>query len=496
MENAAVQSLTSGSCDRPANFANEKARSNLAKQQPGSFNAMLGFLYAVCMIEGADVQLLPASFRAMEVNLGLTPSSLALLALGQALAQWICTPFWGSLADHGYSRKKLLGFGALAWGVLTMCLAFVSAYPVMFFLRVLNGAALGTLSPISQSLLVDSTHPSERGRYFGGVQFAGNTGSVICAVGTTAVSMQLLFGSIQGWRLAFAVVANASIMLAFCIFFFMPEPPRCETYTTLPTFSSEMDKLKRYLRIPTFRVIVLQGLFGCIPWSALSFMIFYFQYLGITDTGAATIFALSMVGGGLGGLLGGVVGDRMAQWSPMHGRAFTAQVSVATGIPLIFIVLACIPRDASYFYTYCIAIFIFGIMASWCGTGVNRPILAEIVDERDRASVFAWLITIDGTFAAVFGAPLVGVLAESLFGYHPSTELISEMNVAQRQINAAALGHALLWCCILPWVLCFICFSWLHVTYGQDMAERNRSDNKGTPSATSALMPGGSAACK
>ena len=37
-----------------------------------------------------------------------------------------------------------------------------------------------------------------------------------------------------------------------------------------------------YWRIDTFKIIVLEGLFASIPWSALSFTTMYFQYMGIS----------------------------------------------------------------------------------------------------------------------------------------------------------------------------------------------------------------------
>jgi MFS family permease len=451
---------------------------------PGSgVGATLMFLYAICMIEGADMQLLPASFRALEVSLGLTPSSLAFLALVQALAQWTCTPVWGALADHGWSRKQLLLCGVFAWGVLTMLLAFCSNFYSMIFLRTLNGMALGCLSPISQSLIVDMVNPSERGRYFGFVQFASNVGCVMCAVGTSTISNQLIL-NFRGWRIAFAIVAAASLVLGSVMFLAMSEPARRES-GEIPSVYSELLKLRRYLQIPTFRVIVLQGLFGCIPWSALSFMIFYFQYIGISDFGASILFGTSMVGGALGGILGGVVGDRLAKWNWKHGRPLTAQISVFCGIPLIVAILHYMPRDPSYYRVYQVLILAFGTLASWCATGVNRPILSEIVEDRDRASVFAWVITIDGSFAALLGAPMVGLLAENVFGYQPTTDHISEMPHAQREINADALSRAMLWCCIGPWVLCFICFSFLHFTYAQDVSK----DDNEKPSEAAALLP-------
>jgi len=335
--------------------------------------------------------------------------------------------------------------------------------------------ALGSLGPISQSLIVDFTPSGERGKHFGAVQMAANLGNIVCAVSTSTISMHMIYGTIQGWRFAFAFVANASILLAFGIFLYMPEPPR-RTNPSYPSFSGEMRKLQRYLKIPTFRVLVAQGMFGSIPWSAMAFMIFYFQYVGISDLGASMLFSLSMLGGAVGGMLGGYVGDALAKWSPLHGRALCAQISVAAGIPLVAVVLCGVPHDGVILPSYCAVVFVFGVMSSWCPAGVNRPLLAEIVDERDRASIFAWLVTIDGAFAALLGAPMVGHLAEKVFGYSPSSDLIAAMPPDQRQQNATALCHALMWCCSVPWLICLICYGFLHVTYGQDAGVKDRSD--------------------
>jgi len=447
---------------------------------------MMGFLYAVCAIEGADSQLFPASFRAMEVSLGLTPSRLAFLSMGQSFALFAFTPVWGSLADSGYSRKRLLAGGAFSWGALTLLLSLVSSYPAMVGLRILNGMALGSLGPISQSLIVDYSAATERGYYFGCVQFATNIGHIVCAVTTTTISMRLILGY-EGWRAAFAFVANLSILLSFAIFLFMPEPPRRQN-ATVPSIAGELSKVMRYLRIPTFCILVAQGMFGSIPWSAMHFMTFYFQYIGVSDFRASFLSSLSMLGAAFGGIVGGVVGDRLALWSPTRGRAITAQISVASGIPLVAAILSGNPGSPGAFYPYCVLMFVFGLMAAWCSAGVNRPILAEIVDECDRASVFGWLCTIDGTFSALLGAPMVGILAEQFFGYHPTQQLISAMPEAQRMQNAAALAHALFWVCSVPWLICLTCYGFLHITYVQDIHKNPEGEPTPALTATSRLV--------
>mmetsp|Transcript_35516 Transcript_35516/g.58443 ORF Transcript_35516/g.58443 Transcript_35516/m.58443 type:complete len:303 (+) Transcript_35516:84-992(+) len=239
-------------------------------------DATFALLYSVCVIEGADIQLLPASFKALERDLGLSPSDLAILAMSQAIAQFASGLFWGALADGGWSRKWMLTGGATSWGCLTLLLALVSDFPTMVGLRMLNGAALGVLQPVAQSLTVDMTQPCERGFFFGWMQLNMQAGVLIAAIGAASVSNLQILG-FAGWRVAFAAVSVASLILAAVLAAFMKEPKRSFASDHSISFAREIRKCHRYLRIPTFRVIVLQGLFGSIPWSALAFAILFFQ---------------------------------------------------------------------------------------------------------------------------------------------------------------------------------------------------------------------------
>merc|ERR1719247_3094211 len=117
---------------------------------------------------------------------------------------------------------------------------------------------------------------------------------MVCGIGTSTISNQLVFGSIQGWRFAFAAVGVASLVLALAMLVGMAEPQRRGSFIQ-PTLFSEFSKLQRYWRIPTFRVLVLQGMFGSIPWSALSFLTLFFQYIGMTDLRASLLFGTSML---------------------------------------------------------------------------------------------------------------------------------------------------------------------------------------------------------
>ena len=55
-----------------------------------------------------------------------------------------------------------------------------------------------------------------------------------------------------------------------------------------------------YFRIPTFLVLCGQGMFGAIPWNALSFTTLFYQLSGFSDLEArAFCREAGRVGGGL-----------------------------------------------------------------------------------------------------------------------------------------------------------------------------------------------------
>ncbi|CAE8627164.1 unnamed protein product [Polarella glacialis] len=138
----------------------------------------VGTLCVLSMLNGADIQLLPSSFRAMEQDLHLTTASLAILALCQGLSCAITGPFWGNLVDAGMPRKTLLKVAVVLWGLCTISLGMVSHFYVMAFLRVLNGVALSALVPIVQSFVFDLSEPTSRGWLFGMLYFSSSIGQI------------------------------------------------------------------------------------------------------------------------------------------------------------------------------------------------------------------------------------------------------------------------------------------------------------------------------
>lgn len=76
--------------------------------------------------------------------------------------------------------------------------------------------------------------------------------------------------------------------------------------------------------------------------------------------------------------------------------------------------------------------------------------------------------TLEGLFCAFLGAPVVAVLAESYFGYVKSSVPIEELSEATRNLNAKALGKAIMVVSIGGVAFSFIVFALTHITYAKD----------------------------
>lgn len=432
-------------------------------------NAAFTVLMAITLIEGADMQLLPASFRAMEAQLKLSPSALAVLAMCQGVALAAAGPVWANLADGGLPRKHLLITGVAGWGTVTLLLACVSSFYSMVILRILNGIALGMLSPVVQSLVADGVGKAELGLSFGYLEASRGAGMMIATICVTTVS-NLFVWTVAGWRFAFVTVGALSLLLLLPIEWRFEDAPRQRQHDRHFSLKRELRKFLFYFQIRSFVVIVAQGMFGTIPRAAMSFMTMYLQYSGLSDVNAALVYACLVLGSAIGAPIGGAVGDSLARWSPNHGRPLAAQISVLSGVPLVFSLFMVLQQDPPDVLHFAYTCFALGLMSSWCASACNRPLFAQIVRPEYRASAFAWEIALETASGQLVGPAAVGLLSEYLFGYRLSEDQVSKMAPGVRAANARALGHALAMSTALPWFICFCLYGLLHFTAADDMA--------------------------
>lgn len=250
-------------------------------------------------------------------------------------------------------------------------------------------------------------------------------------------------------------------------------PRASVTTTTTPPMRTTaalrhvVNEIQSVVKIPTFAIIIIQGIVGSVPYASLVFLTLYLQLLGMSDASASLMVALYLAGGGLGGLLGGWIGDLAAEKYPNHGRIAATQFSVASGIPFAFLIFKGLPFDGrpTTVAWYAASIFLFAVSTSWPAPCANNPIFAEIVPVKQRNLVYSFDRCFEGAVAA-FATPLVGSLSQNYFNFQGSSRITGDPSVDVP--NARALGNALLVFLTVPWTLCFLIYSGLHWTYPRD----------------------------
>ncbi|KAL6959362.1 hypothetical protein U1Q18_039511 [Sarracenia purpurea var. burkii] len=340
----------------------------------------------------------------------------------------------------------------------------------------MNGIGLAIVTPAIQSLVADSTDETNRGTAFGWLQLAGNFGSIIGGLCSVLIASKSFMG-IAGWRIAFHLVGLISVIVGILVRLFAKDPrfdDDTEGRAKIPhkSFLSELKDVfkeaKSVMRIPSFQIIVAQGVAGSFPWSALSFAPMWLELIGFSHKTVALLWTLFVIAGSLGGLFGGKMGDLLAQRFPNSGRIILSQISSGSAIPLAAILLLVLPDDPSTAFVHGLVLFGMGLVISWNAPATNNPIFAEIVPERSRTSIYA----LDRSFESIlssFAPPVVGILAQHVFDYKPILKGSSDSEeIETDRENAASLAKALYSAIGIPFVICCLIYSFLYCTYPRD----------------------------
>ncbi|RCV31012.1 hypothetical protein SETIT_6G142300v2 [Setaria italica] len=320
---------------------------------------------------------------------------------------------------------------AFLWAAANFLVAVSDSFAQVAVARGMNGIGLALVTPAIQSLVADYTDDKTRGSAFGWLQLTGNLGSLIGGLFAIMLASTTFMG-IASWRIAFHAVALISVIVGILV----------RLYAEDPHFRNDLViDAKAVIKIPSFHIIVAQGITGSFPWCALSFAPMWLELMGFTHTGTGILMITFAAASSLGGR------------SPNSGRIILSQINSASAVPLAALLLLGLPDDPSTGFLHGFVIFIVGLSISWNAPATNNPIFAEIVPERSMTSIYALDRSFESVFAA-FAPLVVGYLAEHAYGYSPA-------------LYAAIAGPMLLYCFI---------YSLLYQTYPRDR-ERARMED-------------------
>ncbi|XP_019153239.1 PREDICTED: uncharacterized protein LOC109149740 isoform X2 [Ipomoea nil] len=428
------------------------------------------------IMERADESLLPGVYKEVGEALHADPTRLGSLTLFRSIVQSLCYPLAAYLSVR-HNRAHVIAYGAFLWAAATFLVAFSSSFFQVAVSRALNGIGLAIVAPAIQSLVADSTDDNNRGMAFGWLQFTSNIGSIVGGLLALLIA-PITFMGIPGWRVSFHLVGVISVVVGILVRLFANDPHFPDGSlrgnsrhgeAAGKSFWSEATDLvheaKTVMKIPSFQIIVAQGVTGSFPWSALSFTPMWLELTGFSHLQTAILTGTFVVGCSIGGLFGGRAGDLLSQRLPNHGRIILSQISSASAIPLAAILLLALPNGPSSVFLHALVLLITGFFISWNSAATNNPIFAEIVPEERRTSIYA----LDRSFESVlssFAPPVVGLLAQNVYGYRPVPR--DAQNIATDRKNATSLAKALFTAIGTPMVLCCFIYSFLYCTYPRD----------------------------
>jgi hypothetical protein len=478
------------------------------------------------VLERVDEQLLPATYFGVSCSLGASPSQLGGITFARLLVQALASPLGGVLGLK-FHRARVCGSACLAWALCCALFASVKSLRAAAVVWAVNGVGLAVLVPNAQGLIADLYPSQQRGRAFGMLLGVGHAGSMLATLFATSVGNRrfLSGGVLAGWRLAFLVVGAFSALVGVLTAIFAhdprdegwgeptgdgdedvneeeeeeraglrnkppptttarrrPQPPQHHQPTDL---SSLLSDAKRVCSVPSFLVVVAQGVLGSTPWSALAFMTLYLQLRGWPDASAAAVLAAFSAASAVGSVLGGFAGDAAAKPFPNHGRIAVCQLSVFSGVPLAAALFRAVPVEFSSRAVAATAgvLVLKGALTQWAATACNNPVFAEVVPPRLRTVVYALDRAFEGALSAL-GAPLVGKAAEALFGFGGGRGEgeggrattagscggggTAASRHAPDKRRADALASAMLLFTTVPWLLCALVYTFLHWTYPRD----------------------------
>jgi predicted MFS family arabinose efflux permease len=341
-------------------------------------------LAAVLALSSADSTTVGAAATPLRHSLRISNTDVGLLVTVTSLvAAFTSLPF-GVLADR-VRRTWMLGVAIVFWAVAMLWSATVSSFDELLLTRAALGGVTAVAGPVVASLVGDYFAGEERGRIYGYI-LAGELAGAGVGFAVTGDIAAL------SWRAAFVLLALPALALAWLIFR-LPEPARGTTAplvdTTMPTSAAGTDNTSeretdaqrlarergvepelelvladdpgrlgflsatRYiLRIRTNVILIFASAGGYFFLSGVqTFGVEFVTRQYSIDQALGTLVLLVVgIGGVVGVLAGGTIGDLLLRRGVFAGRILVS--AVAAGLAVVLFVPAIFTRHATQALPY------------------------------------------------------------------------------------------------------------------------------------------------
>jgi len=354
-----------------------------------------------------DRYVLAAVLPGVQEELRLSGAVAGSLATVFLIGYFATSPIFGIWADRAGpgGRKRLMALGIAVWSAATIASGLARTAGALVVARALVGVGEASYVTITPALIDDIAPSDRKGRWLAIFFAAIPIGSALGYLVGGAIE-----NATHSWRSPFFVAGIPGIALA-AVCLLIAEPSRSAHSTAR---RAALEATGQLLRLPLYRATV-------IGYCAYTFAIGGFSFwaptylhvrYGIETGHGAFVFGLvTVAGGAIGTLAGGLLGDRAAREckddeSVARAALRVCVLSAGLGAPLAAAAIAAPSAAGFYGAVFCceIALFLLG--------GPFNVAVLRSVPPAQRASAMALSIFGSHLFGDLWSPPLIGFVKD------------------------------------------------------------------------------------
>jgi predicted MFS family arabinose efflux permease len=367
-------------------------------------------LFAINILNFYDRQVLSTLTEPVRKEFALSDTQIGWMTTAFTLLYAVIGVPIGRLADR-WNRKKLLASGVTVWSVLTASTAIAGSYGFLLFSRL--GVAVGeaVCAPVGTSWLADLYPPHKRSGALALFMLGVPIGMSLSSFCSGPVAQAF------GWRAAMVLAAGPALLLIPALLT-LDDPRGAGFQPAMPAFMPAFfvrpaaPSPWSILRIRTLWWIIASG--ALFNFTMYAFAVFLASFLmrvhgvSLSSAGIASgcIFG---IGGVLGGLTAGRVGDHVAT-KRKDGRMRAAALAALIAAPLTFLgILQPAGAVAIALPLLCLAYGFFNMYY-----GLVYSSIQDVVSPSLRGTTMAFYFMVMYLGGASFGSLITGNLSDRM----------------------------------------------------------------------------------
>lgn len=379
---------------------------------------VLAILVLVYMMNFIDRQILAVLAVPMKTELGLSDSQLGILhGLAFALLYTTLGIPIAALADRS-SRRRIMSWALGIWSAFTVLCGFIVGFWSLFFSRV--GVGIGEAGGVAPaySFISDYYPKEQRARALSIYSLGIPLGMAFGILLGTIIASRI------GWRSAFIIVGSIGLVIAPVMRFAVRDPKRGGYEakpgdTAAPPTARFVEVLSMVVRKPTFWLLSFGAAassvcgYGLAAWLPSFFIRSY--KLSLTEMGLFYA-SITIIGGCLGILGGGILADRVGKRSKAYYPLIPA-VSFLIGLPCFFGAV----HSSSLLLAFPLFLIPTALNLVWLGPIVTS--VQHLVPAHMRTRASAMFLLINNLIGIAVGSYYFGAMSDALKPHFGSESL-------------------------------------------------------------------------